>query len=174
MKDFNKLIETCLYELDTIGIKYGNVTKWEINTRAKKRWGQCRILPNGKSFEISISKRLIDDNVPDKSAKSTIIHELLHTCEGCHNHSSKWKKLASYVNSRLGYDIKRCASSAEYGIYDEPASHNVKYLVKCIKCGKTYERERKSKIIKNPKRYRCGLCGSELVLVDLTGNKNRN
>lgn len=171
MKDFDKLIETCLSELDKTGIKYGNVTKWEINTRAKKRWGQCRILPNGKSFEISISKRLLDDALPDESAKSTIIHELLHTCKGCRNHGSEWKKLASVVNSELGYNIKRCTSPAEQGIFGEKAVKQAKYAVMCLKCGKIYERERKSGLIKNPHRYRCGICGGKLGAMFPTDDK---
>lgn len=162
MKDFDKLIENCLLELDKTGIKYGNVTKWKINTRAKKRWGQCRVLPDEKGFEISISKRLLDDNVPDKSAKSTIIHELLHTCKGCRDHGTEWKKLASVVNSELGYNIKRCTSAAEQGIFEENTVKQAKYAVRCLKCGKIYERERKSKLIKNPHRYRCGVCGGKL------------
>lgn len=171
MKDFDKLIETCLSELDKTGIKYGNVTKWEINTRAKKRWGQCRILPDEKSFEISISKRLLDDALPDESAKSTIIHELLHTCKGCRNHGSEWKKLASVVNSELGYNIKRCTSPAEQGIFGEKAVKQAKYAVMCLKCGKIYERERKSKLIKNPHRYRCGICGGKLGAMFPTDDK---
>ena len=173
MKDLNKLVDTCLFELDTIGIKYGSITKWTINTRARKRWGRCSPLPDKKSFEISVSERLLADDISDKSVKTTIIHEILHTCKGCLNHSTEWKKLASYVNSTLGYDIKRCTSAAEHGICDEPAARNVRYIVKCIKCGKTYERERKSKIIKNPQRYRCGVCRGKLVLADPT-DKSRN
>ena len=42
MKDLKKLANQCMAELDAIGVQYGNVVLWEVNTRAKNRWGQCR------------------------------------------------------------------------------------------------------------------------------------
>ena len=35
MKDLKKLANQCMAELDAIGIQYGNVISWEVNTRAK-------------------------------------------------------------------------------------------------------------------------------------------
>ena len=39
MKDLKKLANECMAELDEIGIQYGNVISWEVNTRAKKPLG---------------------------------------------------------------------------------------------------------------------------------------
>ena len=35
MKDLKKLANQCMAELDAIGVQYGNVISWEVNTRAK-------------------------------------------------------------------------------------------------------------------------------------------
>ena len=40
MKNFHGLCLECMEELDALNVQYGKISKWEINTRAKKRWGQ--------------------------------------------------------------------------------------------------------------------------------------
>ncbi len=120
MKNFEQLIKECQTDLESIGIKIGNVTKYSINTRAKKRWGQCKQIAEGV-FEINISQQLLQDNITDQAAKDTILHELLHTVEGCMGHKGKWKELAAKVNKELPqYTIKRTTSSAEKGIVVSP------------------------------------------------------
>ena len=42
MKDLKMVANECMSMLENVGIEYGNITKWEINTRAIKRWGQCK------------------------------------------------------------------------------------------------------------------------------------
>lgn len=88
MKDLEKLVEECKKDLDEIGIPYRTVRNWLINTRAKCRWGQCRRVSTD-IFDISISHRLLQDDVLDVAAKTTIIHELLHTVDGCSGHKGK-------------------------------------------------------------------------------------
>ena len=171
MKDLQKLVKECCDELDAIAVKYSNVQKWSVNTRAKKRWGQCaRIAPD--SFEISISAMLLADEVPDISAKQTIIHELLHTVDGCHDHQGKWKTYADYVNQRYPqYNIKRVSSYTEMGVTPPenrtassagPAVSGGGYVLRCLGCGEVMVRLRKSRVITYYKRYRCSKCGGRL------------
>ena len=47
MKDFEKLISECLAEVEALGIYPGKIEKWEINQRAKTRWGQCKKQKDG-------------------------------------------------------------------------------------------------------------------------------
>ncbi len=112
MKDLNKLYCECIKELDSIGVKYGNIVSVVVNTRAKKRWGQCKIVRNAscwadRRYEISVSSRLLEDNIPDKGTKETIIHEILHSCYGSNNHGPEWKNNVNLVNHKLGYNIKK-------------------------------------------------------------------
>ena len=122
MKNFEQLIKECLSDLESIGIKIGKVTKYSINTRAKSRWGQCKQVGNGM-YEINISAQLLQDNISDQAAKDTILHEMLHTIDGCMGHKGKWKELAQKVNKELPqYTIKRVTSSAEKGIETKTAN----------------------------------------------------
>ena len=43
---------------------------------------------------LHIDPHLLDDNVPDKSTLSVMVHELLHTCPDCVKHGYRWKKYA--------------------------------------------------------------------------------
>lgn len=162
MKDLRKLAAECEADLLSIGIQPGKVNRWIINTRAKCRWGLCKQIAPGE-FDISIAERLLQDNVSDQSAKNTILHELLHTVKGCHGHKGKWKDLAAKVNWRLPqYTIKRTTSCEEKGLEYKPKVRTNRYAVKCVHCGKEYYREKESKLIRHPDKYRCGVCNNYL------------
>ena len=156
MKDLKMVANECMTMLDEIGIEYGNVTRWEINTRAIKRWGQCR-KTNG-NYTISIASKLLEDNVDNKALETTVLHELLHTVNGCMNHGHNWQNVANKVNSRYGYNIKRTTSSEEKGIERTPYT----YMVKCKDCGCEIGRYKMSNVIQRPQNYRCGCCGGKL------------
>lgn len=170
MKDLQKLYQECLNELTDIGIVCGNIKSVTVNTKAKSRWGLCKrkTVIDYKSpvqkyeFEISISYRLLEDEVKDEAAKNTIIHELLHTCEGGHGHKGNWQRLANRVNTAYGYDIKRTTSYDEKGVEDIRVAPVYKYVIACEECGHEYKRTKQTSLIKAPERYRCGKCGGKL------------
>ena len=158
MRDLNKVAKECMKELDAIGIKYGAITEFVVNTRAKKRWGQCRRVPGG--FSINISIRLLDESVPIDGLKNTIIHELLHSCKNCQNHGEMWKRQAAKVNKYYGYGIKRCSSSEEKGVPEEIREQkDIKHKFVCKDCGQVILRTRESRFTKNYESYACGRCG---------------
>lgn len=168
MRDLQKYAKECMAELDKLNIEYGNIIRFEINTRAKKRWGQCKKTPNG--YIININVDLLDERNDVNGLKNTIIHEILHTCEGCMNHGKKWQMYASKVYKAYGYNVKRVSSSEEKGCeYRRELNKKElivkaypKYEVRCKCCGKSYFRSKRTKVIVNPENYRCGFCGGEL------------
>ncbi len=163
MKELEKFVAQCQRDLDSLGIPYGKVRRWEINTRAKARWGLCKCLKGG-GFVISIAQILLEDDVADQALKDTIVHELLHTVPGCLDHKGKWKMYAELVNRKLPqYTIKRTASREEKGITVQRAEPVCRYVVKCCSCGAEFPRERESKLIKHPEQFRCGLCHGRLI-----------
>lgn len=83
MKELEKYVAQCQRDLVSLGIPYGKVRRWEINTRAKSRWGLCKCLKGG-NFIISIAQILLEDDVADQALKDTIVHELLHTVPAVH------------------------------------------------------------------------------------------
>ena len=156
MRDLEIVASECIRELAAIGISCGNVLVFSVNTRAKKRWGMCKQVPNG--FEIEIAAVLLQDAVPLVSLKNTIIHELLHTCPDCGNHGPAWKRLADRVNRAYGYGIRRLSSAEEKGVAGVGGGQ-VRYRFVCKDCGQVVERMRSSKFTRNYTRYRCGKCG---------------
>lgn len=158
MKDLMAIASECMVMLDDLNIEYGNITKWEVNTRAKNRWGQCRKLPNG-DFSINISSVLLEDDVDIQSVETTVLHELLHSVKGVKGHGPEWKRLADKVNKAYGYNIKRCTSSEEKGIAPiQTTPKTVKHKFVCTDCGQTIERLKESKFTKDYNKYRCGVC----------------
>ena len=162
MKDLMRLVDICKSDLDVLGIKYGRVFDWSVNTRAKCRLGQCRKIGIGL-FEINISEALLKDDIDDQIALNTIMHELLHTVKGCFKHTGKWKTYAEYINSKLPqYNIKRIATQTEMNSIIERKPPVYKYVLRCTKCGAEIKRQKLSKVITDYKRYRCGKCGGKL------------
>lgn len=162
MKDLTSLLAICKSELDALGIKYGKVRNISVNIRAKCRLGQCKKV-GFKLFDINISAVLLEDGVDDQITLNTVMHELLHTVDGCFNHIGKWKKYAEYINQKLPqYNIKRLAKESETGIHIERKEPVYRYILRCTNCGQEIKRQKKSKVITNYKRYRCGKCGGRL------------
>lgn len=142
MRNLQKVAIECMYELDCIGIPYGEIERFTINTRAKSRWGQCKGLLTGK-FEININQDLLNENNSLEGLKNTIIHELLHSCEDCMNHGQKWQEMADRVNKAYGYNIKRCSSQSEKGVVEyteKPIRY--KYNVFCNQCKRHWKYKR--------------------------------
>ena len=167
MKDLMTLVAECESELRSLGYKPCENITWSVNTRAKKRWGQCKYT-SATTCSISIAERLLQDHVDDQAVKNTIMHELIHTISagnGKHasGHTGRWKEIAAVVNYRLPqYTIKRTTSSAEKGIEPIVREKRIEYTIRCTHCGKEYHRERMSKLVSQPERYRCGNCGHKL------------
>lgn len=159
MKDLQKLFKECKKELDYIGIKYGRIESITINSRAKKRWGQCRITLRSQSWEnrifsINISERLLQDDITDNACKNTIMHELIHTCNNCFNHGSEWKHIADIVNDFYSfYNIKRCTSAEEKGINEEIEKKESRYILRCKCCGKLFYKDRMCNVVRYPEDY---------------------
>ena len=163
MKDLMKYVAEVERDLDSIGVRYRTVRRWSVNTRAKKRWGDCRSLGGG-TFDISISARLLADDADEQALRDTVAHELLHTVEGCFGHRGKWKALAERVTRELaGYTIARTTSAEAKGFEPDvpttPREPVYRYALRCERCGQVIRRQKASKVILYPWRYRCTKCG---------------
>ena len=65
----------------------------------KELAGKCVKYNNPEKFEISIMQKLVNTN-NIWMVKRTMIHELIHTCDDCYNHNSKWKEYAKIVRDK--------------------------------------------------------------------------
>lgn len=158
----NELIK----ELKDIGIPVSsNIEDVVINTRAKARFGACKVRKNRlgqKKFIIEISNEIIGCDT--KEIKGVIIHELLHTCSGCFNHGKNWKSYSRLVEDKLGYTIERTQKYEDFGLSRPKEKEKIKYLVKCCGCGMEFPRKRVCNLVKHPESHRCGKCGNILYL----------
>lgn len=158
MKNIYAIAKECKNELNNIGIETGNIVSYKINTRAKKRWGQCSY--SYGTYAIEISNRLLQDDVSDIATKTTMLHEMLHTCKDCMNHGKEWQALADKVNKAYGYNIKRTTTSSEKGVEPMQSSETVHYILHCENCGSHWEYKRYSKIVRcaegNNAKCSCG------------------
>lgn len=162
MKDFKALQDICINEVREAGITPGNITAWEVNYRAKTRWGMC-VKKNG-NFIIQIAAQLLeDDRVSEKACKDTMIHEILHTCKGCSGHTGLWLKYANIMNEKYGYDIKRTTSGKEKGVENyKPTKHlDYKYFYVCEKCGQQVRKKKACKFTRYYRDYTCLICGTK-------------
>lgn len=169
MKNLEKYGRQCIKDLNSIGIYPNNIEKFEINTRAMKRWGQACIKDD--MYYININYLLLQDNCPEKALIQTLYHELLHCVDGCMNHGKEWKKLANIVNDCYNVNISRCSSdekmlgkcTKEVGIKKEEKM----FIVKCCDCGNKTIRYgmRSPKWYAHSEWYNCARCGGKLKKV---------
>jgi predicted SprT family Zn-dependent metalloprotease len=157
MKDLQEMYHRCVQELASIGIRPGKIRSVTVNNRAKKRWGQAKRQEG--AWEISISARLLVGDLPDWPLRDTMLHELLHCVEGCHGHTGKWARLAAKCNAELGAHIRTRTNFD--GLIEEAPS---RYVIRCMRCGQEYGRDRMSKLVRRPGDYRCW-CGGMLKRV---------
>ena len=168
MRNLMEYAEFCMEMLDEIDVPYKRPEVFTINTRSK-RWGRC-VYKAGKYY-VDINITLLDERNGEDGLINTILHELLHTCPNCMNHGTQWKKWASAVRRRYGYDIKRLSNADEKDIttgnFNEKKTE-YKYLIYCEKCGKLVARRKKQcRVTEHPELWRhSGECRGVLYCVE--------
>jgi len=158
MRDLSAYAAQCMRELDRLHIHYAKNIRFAVNTRAKTRLGVCK--KQGDRYIIEIAAPLLGESMPEQLLKETLLHELLHSCSGCMQHTGKWKALAERVNAAYGYHITRTTEkeALPQGLVQQP-----RYRVVCPHCGAAYDRYKRSALIDHPERYRCGKCQKPLT-----------
>ena len=115
------------------------------------------------SFLIEICEAMLDAD--EQELKNVIAHEILHTCYGCYNHGKRWKAYAAKMNNMYGYNITSTTTYERIGLKRPEKKVVYRYKIQCQKCGKTFYRQKKSKLITNTGRYRC-TCGGKLKVFE--------
>lgn len=180
------LFYECKYELNSIGIDLDNKAVGEISIsiakRACKRYGCCKQdnpIESTKYIEkvgrkkyikysmygkhsIEISRWVMD--LKPEIIKNTIIHEIIHCLPNCSNHGEDFKKYATYINYRLGYNISRVGDRASdlKASNVQPVIEKYNYKIECTSCGYNFLRKRLN--CNFSKKYRCGKCGGKLQI----------
>ena len=164
----NKILKEVINEARGLNIPVPDniCSKVDINSRPKKRFGCCK--KNKGIFYIEVSRFLLDSlGYGNRKVREVIAHEVLHTCPECYSHGIKWKNYSDEMNRAYGYNIKRVSSFEEMGLseMERERNNNIKYIIKCNKCGKEYPRQRVTCVMKKINAYRCS-CGGKLSVME--------
>ena len=149
MKNYMEMYHKALEVLDDLNIEYGNIVEVKLNYRAKNRFGQCRKNNVNNTYSLNFNHLLFNDETKYDAVMGTIIHEILHTCEGGMTHKGEWKRLANIVNANTKYNITRTNSYENFGIEKPTREKKHNYVFVCEDCGQSFIRERSSKFTKN-------------------------
>lgn len=145
-----------LFAKEGLAVELGNMTV-EYRELGASYFGYCEHILN--HHKIVINTILGDDRNPVEVLEDTIIHEMIHTIDGCRNHGKKFQRIARMFD-KYGYDIHTTASESNLVV---PLSSAIKkgYVIKCHGCGCEWTYQRRSKTVKmvESNHARCG-CGS--------------
>lgn len=154
----------CSRRLLDIGIPLGGVNLVESNSRMHSYWGRCSRRVGYKRFDIDIAERLLL-SADDEGVDIVVIHELLHTCEGCMNHGPMWKHWGTIVCNALGFHITRLSSADDLGS-DPTELIKLGYKAcQCMDCGNIVVKKSECDFIKHYERYTCGICGGAFTRI---------
>lgn len=173
-KDLDSLYKECVYDLKKINIPIRDLQvvsvthedNFEDAPFAGNCKGICRCYHENE-FSISIHTSMLDGRVRDCDLKAVICHELIHTCDGCFDHSAKFRKYAKMADEAYGYGIMD-----GYDDYMHP-DKEILDVLKC-KCGYTfyYRDEKRSQNVRELKEMmpkalpRCKFCRKVMYYVE--------
>lgn len=155
--NFDEMLKSVTAEARALGIPVADTIRPQVqrNTRAKKRFGRC--IHTAGTYTVEISAYL--ENADETFVRTVLAHEVLHTCPGCMNHGAAWKRYAALMRQQYGYAIARTASNTLLPETEPPAA---RYVLQCTACGAVFPRQKKSRLVQYPNRYRCK-CGGKLT-----------
>ena len=166
MYDLNAMLNKGKSLLDKGGIPYGKIFGIKVNNRLSRRWGRCIRKTGSSGYWIELRKILADDTVTsEKGIMDVILHEMIHTCEGCWNHGTLFNEYGKRLE-KYGYDTQGSTTSAEKLQLNMVAyTENMRYAVQCPVCKYTIYRDRMCDMIRYPEFYAHTKCGKSFVRI---------
>lgn len=154
----------CSRRLLNLGIPLGGINAVELNSRMHSYWGRCSRRIGYKRFDIDIAERLLL-SADDEGVDIVVIHELLHTCEGCMNHGSMWKHWGNVVCNAFGYKITRLSSADDLGSDPTELIMMGYHACQCMNCGNVVVKKTECDFIKYYDNYSCAICGGSFMRI---------
>lgn len=114
--------------------------------------GQCqrkhRHNADGWYFEYTIHLNrafLASDKISEKTLRSVLVHEFVHTLPYCWNHGPEFHEWGSYIGPIFGVDVSTHAEGSEKKEFDEAQFSRAKAIAICLDCGALYKYYRRTK-----------------------------
>lgn len=135
-----------------LDIELGEDVVIKVSGRLTRASGNWRHREDGPNL-IKISRHVIE-NKSYEEIKGVIRHEVGHEVDYRRRGRTDddWK-------------FQQLSQELDFPMNAEGPAREYQYLVECQECGHQYGRQQKSKIIKQPEKYRCGECNGELERV---------
>jgi predicted SprT family Zn-dependent metalloprotease len=131
-----------------------DLSKIEITVTARmtRAWGKFKVKrsPEETEQQLRISRNAIDEHGFDE-VKQTIRHEAVHA----YQHQNDY-------GLSHGFSFTRWCDEFDISVHKDNPSKEANYHIICENCGIVGKRQQRSKIVKNPERYKCGKCGEKL------------
>ena len=157
-REYDRLDRLC--GVDTSGVRL------EASTRLRTRLGYCQY-QGTRPVKIVIASFLLA--MGDAEVLDTARHEYAHALvklrrpRETHGHDAVWKAAAAEV----GCTPRSTCQDAEINAYckDRRNAQSVKYIVRCLSCGRTWEYKRKGRVVSallshpRTRRFLCPVCG---------------
>ena len=166
----NNILKKAILQVSSAGIKPGNIQPEVGKVKGVTTFGLCKKIdtPKGIEFSIFINPVLYAN---EDSLMETMIHEVLHTVDGCDNHGKLWVENANIMNNKYGYHISRCSSYEEKGL----VRPDPKYKLKCNCCGNIYEKNAiRKKFIQEFNCYFCSCNARDFELLEKIGDEYKS
>lgn len=152
--ELNYCVEQALEVAKNCGLKYGSIKEIKVNDRLSRALGRCceRGTSENPWYRLEFNPEMLR-KCNYNFIMSTILHEIIHTCDGCYNHGANFKaagrkvmaKYPQYKISTTSDPYENCVAGLHYS--------GGKYAVKCDKCGTVIYKNRMRNIIKYPNTY---------------------
>lgn len=133
-----------------------------IAKKSSTQWlGQCK-RKNGV-FSIVLNPALFQSQADDSIVVHVLLHEFIHTVNGCFNHGSNFKYYAGIINNKYHYDIARTTNATAFNVV-MPTQNN-KFEIVCNNCGAVWHYKRSTDFVQcverdGGQRWTCG-CGAK-------------
>ena len=166
MHDIKALLLKALVICDKENIPYRKITGIKVNNRLSKSWGRCNLDTKTGSFSIELRNVIADDSItPEKGTLEIILHEVIHTCEGCFNHGALFNAYGERL-LKYGYDTQgRTKNKEKLNLNMTNYMAQAKYICKCQKCGFEETRQRMCKFVKEPENFLHKHCGGTFMRI---------
>ena len=161
VKEILDEIKECVELLKAIGIEGMDKKSYTVKIgRMTNSFGKCgHKVGDLCNYTITISKYLVEGGSPEK-LHNTIMHEVIHSVDGCHGHKGEWERVARMVNANYEYTpIKRTGSDEGFEAACEKATANrlqKQYVIYCDNCGVVARMQRRSRVVQLCEKGGCG------------------
>lgn len=155
-EDIRKEFENCLSQLKSWN-RDAPFPKRPIKLSSKllfgmRSLGQCQTTYKKGHLDerqcvISLNRAFLSGYMSPESLKSTIMHEIVHTFQGCNNHGTNFQHWENLIQKDFGVDIGIRASKKEAREFSRANVSSAKDIAICLDCGHYWTYSRKTKHI---------------------------